>query len=666
MNNYRFGNSIRIFILCIVILISCGCASNSNSNMAAKEEFEDNQSLETYESANEANPRITIEDNEDFDLLNLEEDNEEEEEVEEDGVRFYDLGPKEITTTKDNPFVEPILINPTNDSVTVMWFSMEPGDLNEVIVYETSDSEENLLRLYDGEVLEEELKATRVIQASTSKMSRIRGGKTDSTKDNPNKACDIYKHIAVVDNLPSNHGLIKNRVPYKVRTDDEYSGLYTLTSRPVSGTSLRILLTSDHQIKPMTAANIQKVYETVGAVDAILVNGDIVDVIDRAYDWFFTDNAFWRVMTGTANDKVGKAMYKGAPLVQQAPIYTTMGNHDVMGVYDNSKGLDYQFNNPRPRDAALREWETYGESSGLTKEEFIENRSYNTITYNEMFGTINGSGNTDKYYATSIGDVRLISLDVNRVWRLANIGLAGKYSEIPGMGEETYGYGDFIFERVDKDSDQIKFLKAELETEDYKESKYKVAMFHHEAHSLGSNQVPAFTDSVAKEAVSPVTGQKMVIYDYPIDEDYIINVIEPILEEGGVNLLFEAHSHVWNRFKSENGMNILETSNVGNSYGGFYDEGDREFGPSSFNKGDAYYSIRDLWDADNYILKGDPNGLSPISPSVAELPGGKPYLSSNTITAFSILDTDKGAVLSYYFDTENPDEGVVLFDSFDL
>jgi hypothetical protein len=43
-----------------------------------------------------------------------------------------------------------------------------------------------------------------------------------------------------------------------------------------------------------------------------------------------------------------------------------------------------------------------------------------------------------------------------------------------------------------------------------------------------------------------------------------------------------------------------------------------------------------------------------------------PYLASNEITAFSILDTASGAVSSYYFDTRQPDSAVVKFDEFQL
>lgn len=573
---------------------------------------------------------------------------------------------KDIRTDEDkklNCFLEPALQNATENSVVVQWFTEDEGASNEVILYENlpaecvkensnklkisslNDGLASLIRDNKEDVVDGLITPTRHIEATTIKLSRIRGGKTSEDKYDASIGCDIYKHVAIVDNLPIYDGNIANRVTYSVKTDDNESYLYTLAANPAKGTGMKVLLTSDHQIKPMTAANIDKVYESVGNVDAIFFNGDLVDVIDSAYDWFYADNAFWRVMTGTASSDVNGKPYNGAALVQEAPIYTTMGNHDVMGVYDDITPLDEQFNNPKPYD-------------------------FNITTYTEMFELPESLDGSEKYYAASIGDIRLVALDVNRVWRLPNVGLPGKYSEIPGMGEETYGYGDFIFEPVDKDSAQIKFLESELQSSDYQESKYKIVMFHHEAHSLGSNQIPAFTDPVASKAISPITGQEMVVYDYPIENDYIINVIEPLLEDNNTQLLFEAHSHIWNRFVTPSGMNILETSNVGNDYGGFAsdDEGEGRISkaPSALKEDDQYHAIESAWNEGNYVLKGDPNGLMPEYPNKAKLPDDKPYLASNTITAFSILDTDSGCVDSYYYDTENHDSEVILFDSFSL
>ena len=39
----------------------------------------------------------------------------------------------------------------------------------------------------------------------------------------------------------------------------------------------------------------------------------------------------------------------------------------------------------------------------------------------------------------------------------------------------------------------------------------------------------------------------MTIYEYPLANDYLANYVEPLLEEYGVDFVFNAHSHLWNR-----------------------------------------------------------------------------------------------------------------------
>ena len=86
--------------------------------------------------------------------------------------------------------------------------------------------------------------------------------------------------------------------------------------------------------------------------------------------------------------------------------------------------------------------------------------------------------------------------------------------------------------------------------------------------------------------------------------------------------------------------------------------------PSALNADDPRASLAENWNPDDYYLQGDPYGLLPIYPNISSLPGKKPYLESNEITAFSILDTGTGKIDSYYFDTTDPESEVVHFDSF--
>ena len=70
----------------------------------------------------------------------------------------------------------------------------------------------------------------------------------------------------------------------------------------------------------------------------------------------------------------------------------------------------------------------------------------------------------------------------------------------------------------------------------------------------------------------------------------------------------------------------------------------------------------------NYAELGNPNGLEPITPTIAplqdEIGNNLPYVASNNITVFSILDTEKGVVSSYRFDTSQSASEVIKFDEF--
>jgi hypothetical protein len=62
--------------------------------------------------------------------------------------------------------------------------------------------------------------------------------------------------------------------------------------------------------------------------------------------------------------------------------------------------------------------------------------------------------------------------------------------------------------------------------------------------------------------------------------------------------------------------------------------------------------------------------LEPVTPTIAppinDQGKALPYIASNDITAFSILDTALGQVSSYYFDTRKPNSDVIKFDEFTL
>ena len=526
---------------------------------------------------------------------------------------------------------DPFLQLPTETSIRVVWFTEFVGSQH-IVAY--------------GENL------AQTAVASTTKLSRTRedqnsrvGNQTEYQQ--PVKR-DIWRQEAEVTNLTS--GM---RVFYCVtsgREDGESvsSDVFTLAPSPKPGTPLKILLTSDHQIKPMVAANLQSCVETVGRVDGVWFAGDLVNVSDRASEWF-DDNrggAFFPCLQGRANYKIDNTYYTGGQIIQHAPMFTCIGNHELMG-RTSTKSLNDEFDDTIPCAVAQK---LYGES--------LKDNSFNIDTYEEIFTLPQSKEGGKTYYVTSFGDVRLVVLYATNMWRTPNMDAdaKGRYRERDAdlKTSENWGYGQHIYQPIAKGSTQYNWLVEELNSPEFKQAKYKVVMLHHPPHSLGGNIIPAYTDPV-QIIERDDDNINAVRYEYPKDADYIIRDVIPLLEAAKVQLVFYGHSHLWNRFLSQSGMHFLETSNVGNSYGAHLGENKREV-PIGYQE--------------DYAEVGDPNGLEPIIPSIAPLLGedGKPlpYIASNDITVFSIFDTGTGTISSYYFDTRKPNSDVVKFDEFKL
>lgn len=191
---------------------------------------------------------------------------------------------QQMTTSPPQLLSVPFLQLPTENSVRVVWFTEFAGS-NHQVTY--------------GQNL------NQIAVATTTKLSRSREDQNSRVGDQIQDGQvykqpimrDIWRHEAEVTGLSPG-----TRVPYhvtSVREDEESvsSAEFTLAANPTPNTPLKILLTSDHQLKPMTAANLQKVVETVGRVDGVFFVGDLVNIPDRASEWF-DDNrggAFFRV-----------------------------------------------------------------------------------------------------------------------------------------------------------------------------------------------------------------------------------------------------------------------------------------------------------------------------------------------------------------------------------
>ena len=557
---------------------------------------------------------------------------------------------KQLANDPDSSLLsDPFLQLPTENTVNVVWFTEFGGDRH--------------LVKYGSQLKRQAI-------ANTTKLSRIREDK-ESQIDNPplKSQRDIWRHEAVVTGLTQNE-----RSPYRVESMRDgqtiASDVFTLTSLPKSASALKILLTSDHQLMPMTTANLEQVVKTVGRVDAVFLPGDLVNVPDRASEWFDDrrGGGFFPALQGRGSYELEHngttTTYRGGEIIQHAPLFTAVGNHEVMGKVSPDFTLKEEFNQPQPRSVATEFYQQNASKINPTQDpeieaSWIQNNSFNTDTYEEIFTLPQSNTGGRRYYATTFGDVRLISLYVTNIWRSPSLSAdtRGRYKESDADIENptAWGYGQHIFEPIAQGSPQYEWLTQELQSAAYRQAKYKIVMFHHPPHTLGGNIVPPYTDPQPKLYYSEAEEVQSRYYDYPIEDDYIIRDLIPLLESAGVQLVYYGHSHLWNRFQSNSGIHFLESSNVGNSYGAHLKDNKREV---------------PTYNPQNYAVTGNPNGLLPIVPNIAPLvdESGRPlpYIASNDLTVFSIFDTADGTVSSYYYDTRKPNSDAIEFDRFKL
>lgn len=547
---------------------------------------------------------------------------------------------------------DPFLQLPTRATINVVWFTDFLGN-SHLVKY--------------GNYLEKQ------VEANTRKLSQVREDTDSQLNYAPSKKVirDIWRHEATILGLKPNQ-----RLPYQVVSIKNKhtiaSEVFTLAGQPPVDTPLKILLTSDHQLMPMTTANLEQVIKTVGQVDAVFFPGDLVNTPDRASEWFddLRGGAFFPALQGKANYELEsngiKTIYQGGEIIQHAPLFTAIGNHEVMGQRSDMPALKLkeEFNQPFPRKVATEVYQAIADkinpnNDPQIKTEWIKNNSFNTDTYEEIFSLPQSTTGGSRYYATTFGDIRLIALYVTSIWRSpsleANEKSRFKESNLDLEQPDSWGYGQHIFESIAKDSPQYKWLQQELASPAYQQAKYKIVMLHHPPHTLGGNIVPPYTDPQPKLYYDEAGKLSARYYDYPIADDYIIRDLIPLLESADVQLVYYGHSHLWNRFQSTSGMNFLESSNVGNSYGAHTLDNPRPV---------------PTYSPENYIATGNPNGLEPIVPSIAPLidQRGKPlpYIASNDITVFSIFDTEQGTVSSYRYDIRTPNLPAIKFDEFRL
>ena len=199
----------------------------------------------------------------------------------------------------------------------------------------------------------------------------------------------------------------------------------------------------------------------------------------------------------------------------------------------------------------------------------------------------------------------------------------------------------------------------ELNSAAFRDAKYKVVLLHEGPQGLGENAMPAFAHPQRIEERDDGGALVGLRYEYPASENILLRDVQPLLEEAGADLVYNGHSHLWNRFVSENGVNYLEAANTGNSYGAFHPlSGESRRDPTGTMEGrklrGARQSRRPRSGRAEY--RGAPQQRRP------ELP----FIADNNFVVFQALHTGTGTVTSWYVDMGNVQAGVVKFDEFSL
>jgi len=575
---------------------------------------------------------------------------------------------------------DPFLQTPSTDAVHVVWMTEFAGDDHVVLTGDGVDalSADALAAIAGGGQAPAGITAHRAVTTQLSRVaedaaSYLPEGVRPSAQDGV-VARDVFRHEAVVRGLAP-----ASQTPYRVVSarGEELGASATFRLAPAAwrGEGQRILLTSDHQAMVNTPANLQVAAATIGPIDAVFQAGDLVNVPDRASEWFddTRGSAWFPVLQGRGGRTATNGLqYSGAPIIQNAPLFSAIGNHEVQGRISGATSLGGG-NNSVPREVAETAYEAVAAQVNPTgdpqvRARWIEDNSFSTTTYEEILTLPESRTGGETYYAATVGDVRLVTLYSTRMWRgTANDAdpaartSTSRYQEAAGTLDDplAQGYGEFIYEGLDTGSAQYAWLLEELQSPQFQDAQYTVVMMHEGPQGLGDNIAPAFTDPERIEERDAQGNLVGVRYEYPAEQNVLLTDVQPLLEEAGVDLVYSGHSHLWNRFMADSGTVFLEASNTGNSYGAFH--------PLS---GRSRPVPGAPWDASNYPAQGNPGGLEPLLPTGTPLTDAQgtplPFVQSNDHAVFSVLDTGLGQVTTWVYDLRTPDVAPVVLDEFPL
>lgn len=438
-----------------------------------------------------------------------------------------------------------------------------------------------------------------------------------------------------------------------------------------------------------------------------------------------TRPAFFPSMQGTFDLVFPEFPWRGSAILQYAPKFGAIGNHEQPGRHrPNARiavnngsvtaTIGFMDNDPQPRWYAEMRYEDLKDEvnpSGdpALRAQWIRDQSHDWEVHRQMWTHPEGPEG-EQYYVQRFGDVAVAVMNVSRVWRTFNVRPQdrGKFTEFvtENRNPGEWGFGDFHFFRFDRDSDQFRWLSETLQSPLFRRANYRIVVAHHTVAGLGHNALPVHADNVmhldyTDAAGAPQTrvvrmptdaaGRAAVFraevlpmldratrvrYEYPVSKDIWKHDVEPLLVKAGVHLVHVGHSHVYSRVVGRDapGLTYLETSSAGNTFGAFWTQADGTPWKGRLRGGEsALFAADSPWDTSNCARTDDPFGREPMFPTLANPmhlwagePQPVPFVTSDDISTFTILDTGMGAVRSFAIDLRDPQAEAIEFDRFFL
>ncbi|HET7558735.1 MAG TPA: metallophosphoesterase, partial [Limnochordia bacterium] len=328
-----------------------------------------------------------------------------------------------------------------------------------------------------------------------------------------------------------------------------------------------------------------------GEVDFILYPGDLADRPWRREDWCAPlaslapapiaatpTRGFFPSFQGWARGEEDTPA--GAPYLQSAPLYAMPGNHEVYGAGG--------FHGLAPRSADPDGW--------------------SIDVFQRLF--LPWTRTARPYYAVRHGNVALIALFVARAWRPggADNPLGAIYREAEPGSPAAWHHGCFTFESIAPGSRQYNWLLRALAKPDFQSAALRIVALHHPIFTCGHDARPRFIEPVAQTTLDPM-GVSERTYAYPEEEELLERYLVPLFEQNGVQLVVNGHSHVYGRYVRR-GIQYLETSNLGNTYGW-----------DARHKPNAQLECQHHSNAESYLTLVSTEGDTPIGVSICAQDG---------------------------------------------